>query len=334
MKKKIVLAVLLVAAVCCFAYKKSMEPRVTILSTETIDYEITKKYISGSREKQIIVKYSENGYETIISIGIGQRTSSVRNFETNGYDMYITEEHNPQFVIDKYPSDEEIIANYIDFSKDKLLGHYGEPFEPLPTPEPSAEPTPAVIPADYPAVDVIADGNALLSANILTQRITPCVKITSTPENPEFIYRMLMTQLSGQEDENFCYYNIFPMIENGSQFKATNMEKVMRQLMGNYEWDGETDFGIPPNGDWNKATQSYEFSTDFGWGVQFYYTGDYVYSEFANSNTQVISHFELFGPVKDSPDPDHESYGNYRLIYDIVSEDGETFLRFNRYEKE
>lgn len=333
MKKKFITAVLLIAAMVSagfFLYKKSLEPRVTIVSTDTIDYEITKQYIPDSREKQIIIKYSENGYETIIAIGLGDRTTSVRNFETNGYDMYMTEGHNPQFVIDKYPSDEEIIAEYIDFSNDKLLGHYGEPF---PQEETSGARN-VSIPADYPAIDVIADGNALLSANILTQIITPCVELSSTPLQPEFNYHMLLIQLSGREDENFCYYNIFPVVEYNKQFKTTNMEKVMRQLMGDYEWRGLTDFGPPPNGSYNEATQSYEFSTDFGWGVQFYYTKGYIWSEFANNNTQVISHFELCGPVKDSPDPDHESYGNYRLVYDIVTEDGETFLRFNRYEKE
>lgn len=333
MKKRFTAAVLLIAAIISagfFLYKKSLEPKVTVLSTDTIDYEITKQYIPDSKEKQIIVKYSENGYETIIAIGLGDRTTSVRNFETNAYDMYMTEEHNPLFVIDKYPSDEEIIAEYIDFSNDKLLGHYGEPFPQEENPD-----TPVVsVPADYPAIDIITDENALLSANILTEIITPCVMTYSTPLQPEFNYMRLMTGLSFREDENFCYYNIFPIVGYDTQFKISNMEKVMRQLMGDYDWNGLTDFGQPPNGGYNEATMCYEFSTDFGWGMQSYYTGDFIYSEFASGNTQVISHFELFGPVKDSPDPDHQSYGNYRLVYDIVSEGGETFLRFSRYEKE
>ncbi|MBR4036549.1 MAG: hypothetical protein IKJ05_07460, partial [Oscillospiraceae bacterium] len=62
--------------------------------------------------------------------------------------------------------------------------------------------------------------------------------------------------------------------------------------------------------------------------------GEYIYSEFSDDNTQVVSHFELFGPDWDDGDIAHKSCGNYKIIFNILTEDKETFLRFDRFEKE
>ena len=331
MKKKIlrilVLAVIVVSA-GFLLYRKSTMPITTIVSTDTIDYEITKKYVPDTREKMVIIKYSENGYETIISMGIGYRISSVRNIETNAYKMYMSDKDTPKFIFDEYPSDEELISGYLDFEKDRLIGQYGEVFEDSST-------VTETTPADYPAVDVIGADNALICADIISERITRAVNTSSTPENPQFNYRFFICRMTYIDDTEFCYYNIFPLLQDKgvSQFKVTNMNKVIRHVFGDYDWDVLTDFGNPPNGEYNENTKSFEFSTDFGWGVQSYRVNGDINSYFSDDGKQIYSEFEMLAPDSSSGDPDHKSIGHYRLVYDIITEDGETFLRFNRYQK-
>ena len=330
-KKKVLLIIALAVIVISTSfllYKKSTMPVTTIVSTDTIDYEITRKFVPDTRKKMVIIKYSENGYETIISIGIGYRTSSVRNLETNGYKMYMSENDNPKFIFDEYPSDEELLSNYLDFENDRLISQYGEPFEG----DTSVVETP---PPDYPPVNVVDTDTALICADIITEKITPAVRISSTPENPQFNYQFFICQLAYIDNPQFCYYNIFPMLQDKgvSQFKTTNMNKVIHQVFGDYNWDALTDYGMPPNGGYNEKTESFEFSTDFGWGLQFYWANGDINSYFSADGKQVYSEFEMLAPDSSSGDPDHKSIGNYRLIYDIVTEDGETFLRFNRYQK-
>ena len=120
---------------------------------------------------------------------------------------------------------------------------------------------------------------------------------------------------------------------NNYQFKTTNMEKVIRQVLGDYQWNAEKDFGQPPNGGFSKERQSFEFSTDFGWGVMFWSARN-ISSSFSSDGKQVYSDFDLRGPDPAiTTDPEYKEYGKYRAVYDIVTEDGETFLRFNKYEK-
>lgn len=46
-----------------------------------------------------------------------------------------------------------------------------------------------------------------------------------------------------------------------------------------------------------------------------------------------FSEFELLAADEGAADPDMISTSMYRVIYDIVTEDGETFLRFSHFEK-
>ena len=189
----------------------------------------------------------------------------------------------------------------------------------------------AGIPADYPPVNVIKSGNALATADILTEKLTVCLK--SSPETPSFTKVMFICMLSYIEDKNFCYYNIFPLMpgRNNYQFKTTNMEKIIRQVLGDYQWDAEKDFGQPPNGGFSKERQSFEFSTDFGWGLN-YYSAKNITSSFSPDGKQVYSQCEIKYHDEGSDHGD-ERLGKYRAVYDIVTEDGDTFLRFNKYEK-
>ena len=60
---------------------------------------------------------------------------------------------------------------------------------------------------------------------------------------------------------------------------------------------------------------------------------DGVESVFSSDGTQIFSEFELLAADEGAADPDMISAGMYRVIYDIVTEDGETFLRFSHFEK-
>ena len=191
----------------------------------------------------------------------------------------------------------------------------------------------AGIPADYPAADVIKSGNALTTATILTEKITFSMSTSSTPENPAFGKGMFICLLNNIDNKDFCYYNIFPLMpdRNARQFKTTNMEKVMRQVFGDYEWDAKKNFFKDTY--FNEKSQSYEFCTDFGWGVLFY-SAKNITSSFSADGKQVYSDFDMDGPdFSIIDDPAYKSYGKYRAVYDIVTESGETFLRFNRYQK-
>ncbi len=204
-------------------------------------------------------------------------------------------------------------------------------------PESNIQVTPDTVytmPDDYPPVNVMAEGNIIKSADILTDRLLCSIILSAEPEQPVFNYEMLLCLISGVQDEEFCYYGIFPHIGYNTQFKTTNAEKIVYQLLNDGNWDARKDFGTPPNGGFNEATSSYEFSTDFGWGMQFYHAKDnIVTSRINDDSTQVVSTFELLVPDSSSGDPDHKSVGQYCCIYDIITENGETFLRFNRFEK-
>lgn len=191
------------------------------------------------------------------------------------------------------------------------------------------------VPEDYPAVDVIKSGNAVISANILTEKITFSMSTSSTPEAPKFNKTMFLCMINYIDEIDFCYHNIFPLMPDtvNTQFKITNMEKVIRQVFGDYKWSALKDFGTPPNGDYNEERQSYEFSTDFGWGFLFY-GADNITSSFSADGRQVYSDFDMSGPDPSvTTDPAYKSYGRYRAVYDIITEDDETFLRFNGFEK-
>lgn len=189
----------------------------------------------------------------------------------------------------------------------------------------------SVIPADYPAVDVIKDGNALISADILTEKLTLCMGTSSNPENSKFSEVMFLCMLNYIENTEFCYYNIFPLLndQSGSQFKTTNMEKVIRQILGDYNWDAKRDFFRDTN--FNEETQSYEFSTDFGWGLNYHYAKN-INSSFSADGKQVYSDCDIYLHDEGSDHGD-DHLGRYRAVYDIVTENNERFLRFNRYQK-
>ena len=180
--------------------------------------------------------------------------------------------------------------------------------------------------------DARHDENLLLDANVLTGYLCNSLNNRKTPEEAEFDYiEFIFECLFNKDQPDFCYYDPTPLDEKSDDL-VINLEtsrKIIYQVFG-MEWD------ITQHTE-GYATDVYDeymlFPTALDWGLMDYSAGDYIYSEFGDNN-QVISHFDLNGPDWDDGDIATKPYGRYIIIYDIINEDGEEFLRFNRFEKE
>ena len=176
------------------------------------------------------------------------------------------------------------------------------------------------------------DESLLLDANVMTQYIPRAVLLESSLEEPEFWYLYFVFMCNFDKDQpDFCYYSPTPVDENEYlHMDIETSKKIVWQVFGN-EWD------ILEN---KQSHIKYDETTVYhptavGWGVWGYSVADgYIWSEFNSDKTQVYTHFELWGPDYDADDIATKSYGNYKLVYNILNEDDQTFLRFDRFEKE
>lgn len=182
--------------------------------------------------------------------------------------------------------------------------------------------------------DISADENLLLDANILSGYLALCLDTNTTPETPKFNYAQFLRHCAVDNQKDFCYYSLFSRVNEKSGdyiIDYGTAQKLIGQVFNNGEWvenwfeDAETS-----DESYSKEDNSIIMPTEVG-GVWFYYAGDFIYSEFSADNTQIISHFELFAPDDSSGDPGHKSLGNYNIVFDICTENGEQFLRFNRF---
>ena len=176
------------------------------------------------------------------------------------------------------------------------------------------------------------DESLLLDANVMTQYIPGAVLMKSSLEEPEFGYLYFVFMCNFDKDQpDFCYYSPIPVDENEYlHIDIETSKKIVWQVFGD-QWD------ILENKEShikNDETTVYH-PTAVGWGVWGYRAADgYIWSEFNSDKTQVHTHFELLGPDYDADDIATKSYGNYKIVYNIVSEDGQTFIRFDHFEKE
>ena len=185
---------------------------------------------------------------------------------------------------------------------------------------------------DGNTTDIQVDESLLLDANVLTDYLCHSLDSKKQPEDKEFYYLKFVFNCFYYKDQpDFCYYDATPL--NSEEELIINLDvskKIMHQVF-DLDWDiTENVTGYATTVEGNNLL----FTTGFGWGLMGYYPGEYVYSEFSDDNTHVVSHFELFGPDWDDGDIAHKSYSDYKIIYDVMAENNETFLRFNRFEKE
>lgn len=181
--------------------------------------------------------------------------------------------------------------------------------------------------------DIVIDESLLLDGNVLSQNIVHALSNKSTPEEPQFSYLEFVVRCGAVcQQEDFCYYNYFPVDNQtgDAEIKIDLSRKMVKQVF-DIEWDITQNLG----GGYvvTITDDAVYFPTEISWGLLNYHTREYIYSEFAADNTQVVSHFELLAPDDSSGDLGNKSIGDYKIIYDIMTENGETFLRFNRFEK-
>lgn len=175
------------------------------------------------------------------------------------------------------------------------------------------------------------DESLLLDANVLTDYLCRSLNGRKTPEEADFNYLQFVFSCFYYKDQpDFCYYDDTPLTEDESLvINLDDSRKIMHQVF-DLEWDiteNVTGFSTRVSGN------NLLFTTGLDWGLMGYSAGDYIYSEFSG-NGHVSSHFELTGPDWDDGDIATKPYGRYTIIYDIINEDGNEFLRFNRFEKE
>lgn len=184
--------------------------------------------------------------------------------------------------------------------------------------------------------NIAADETLLLDANILSGYLSLCLDTNTTPETPKFNYAQFLRHCAVDTQKDFCYYSLFSRVNEKSGdylIDYGTAQKLIGQVFNDGEWVENWFEDAETSGEsYSKEDNSIIMPTEVG-GVWFYYAGEDVYSEFSADNTQVISHLELFAPDASSGDPGHKSLGDYNIVFDICTENGETFLRFNRFEK-
>ena len=184
--------------------------------------------------------------------------------------------------------------------------------------------------------DIIADESLLSDANVLSKYLPLCLNTETTPEAPEFNYAHFLVRCAIESQKDFCYYNLFSRVNEQSgdySFEYGVVKKLIYQVFNNDEWADNWFEEAEVSGErYSQEDNSIILPTEVG-GVWFYYAGENIYSEVSDDGKQVISHFELFAPDDSSGDPGHKSLGDYSIVYDIIVENEDVFLRFNRFEK-
>lgn len=168
------------------------------------------------------------------------------------------------------------------------------------------------------------------SAKVIAERVVNSMSTDSVPESPEFhkMFFLFTMAYSEYQNENFIYNNAFPYTETGlaTVFDFDTCEKVIYQVYGDSSWQAKDNFSEDSiQGD--KAVQS----TDIGWGVLFYGLKEDRQVIFSDDGTQITVRAEMVGPGDTTLDPEIISWGVYDVVLDIVKENGEQFLRFNRF---
>ena len=175
------------------------------------------------------------------------------------------------------------------------------------------------------------DQSFLIDSNTISQALVWSMRTDCDINSPQFDTFQLIVRLAVRQQPEYCYYGLFPISENWETvFRMDKCDRILYEIFGE---DARTAESIFENAGVDVSDGTATFSTDFGWGVQRYCPGDFMSSRFLPDQNQVECEFELFVPVKDAQDAQSVSDGYYKIIYDIVTEDGRSFLRFNCIEK-
>lgn len=183
---------------------------------------------------------------------------------------------------------------------------------------------------DPVAVEVQDYDRLLLDANVITDMAVSCMYGEYIEEKPQFDYVQFLVKCAVSDQEDFCYYNLFPLNENYMyEMNLDKCSRIIYEVFGDEKWDAVNAFTLDPYNPYHEDENMVEFAADRGWGQQGYYAGDYKVSQFNDTKCQIITSFELFGPDSSSGDPDHKSLGMYEITYDVTTAGGgQAFIRF------
>lgn len=184
--------------------------------------------------------------------------------------------------------------------------------------------------SDPVAVSVQDYDKLLLDANVITDIAAHCLHGEDIVENPQFDYVQFLVRCAISEQEDFCYYNLFPLNDDYRyEMDLDKCSRIIYEVFGDDKWDAVNAFTLDPYSPYHEDENMVEFAADRGWGQQGYYAGDYKVSRFDDTGCQITTSFELFGPDSSSGDPDHKSLGMYEMTYDVTtSGGGQAFIRF------
>lgn len=175
------------------------------------------------------------------------------------------------------------------------------------------------------------DQSLLIDSNTISRALVWSMRTDCDTTSPQFNTFQLIVMLAVRQQPEYCYYGLFPMNEKWETvFRMDKCDRMLYEIFGE---DVRTAESVFKDAGMYVSDGTAAFSTDVGWGVQRYFPGDFMSSRFLTDQNQVECEFELFVPVKGAQDPQSVSDGYYKIIYDIITEDGHSFLRFNRMEK-
>ena len=175
------------------------------------------------------------------------------------------------------------------------------------------------------------DQSLLIDSNTISRALVWSMRTDCDITSPQFDTFQLIVRLAVRQQPEYCYYGLFPTNEKRETvFRMGKCDRMLYEIFGE---DVRTAESVFKDAGVDVSDGTATFSTDFGWGVQRYCPGDFMSSRFLTDQNQVECEFELFVPVKDAQDPMSVSDGYYKIVYDIITENGHSFLRFNRMEK-
>lgn len=128
------------------------------------------------------------------------------------------------------------------------------------------------------------------------------------------------------EDDDYMYKDFMRRTKDGYyEYPADKVEQIAYEMFGKNNWileGGDTAF--------DETKNAYVTGLEFGIGA-FLFCED-VSSEFSPEGTSVISKCHIVSDMafdEENPgDPITKDYGEYQIIYEIISENNRSFLRF------
>ena len=175
----------------------------------------------------------------------------------------------------------------------------------------------------YPAVNFntekLPDIAAALAKHMVEYGRSDNYKLADV--KPENVNRLFMTNYiftfenSKSYDENYPYKNLVKYVDDRGGdiiYNLNHAQMIAYQLYGFENW-------FVPTTDYNSKTMTYTNPTEIGWG-------------FGPQSRQISAEYVSDSKIKVliyAENPEAEEKYNFTVYFDVMTEDGNTFLRFN-----